>query len=77
MCSKSSHSPASEAVCPFGPSGGMTLTLCYSVKDKRWMWEKIPGEKLIGTWERYEDYLFVYRNWARKKKNLNLFDWNY
>lgn len=68
MCGKSSYSPASEAVCPGGSSGGMMLTLCYCVKDKRWMWGNIPGEKLIGTWERDEDYLFVYHNWARKKK---------
>lgn len=68
VCSKSSYSPASKAVCPLDPQEEWLSSCVTVLKDKHWMWENIPGEKLIGTWERYEDYLFVYHNWARKKK---------
>lgn len=65
---------------PVDPQEEWRSPCVTALKIKRWMWENIPGEKLIGTWERDEDYLFVYHNWARKKRRkrkLNLFDWNY
>lgn len=61
-----------------GPSRGMTLMLCYCVKDESWVWENVPGENKLQKPGKDIWNIYLYTIIGPEKKRMTkIFDWNY
>lgn len=51
-----------------GPSREMILMLHYCTEESTLVWGNVQGKKRLQKSGKHQEYVFVYHNWARKRK---------